>query len=440
MQTASRPQLTTAKAIAASSVGTIVEWYDYSIYGTAAALVFSKLFFPSVDPVAGLIASYATYAVGYLARPFGGLLFAHFGDRFGRRPVLIATLLIMGVSTAMVGLLPTYSSVGLLAPILLVLLRLIQGLGAGAEYCGAILFAAEYDPAQRGLRGSWPAAATDVSFTLATGIFFLVSSAMPLSAFLAWGWRVLFLLSLAAVAVGYLVRRDLGETQEFTAVKREANAARAPIVEVITQHPGRVAVAMGVAVITPIFYLYTVYLLSFMTRELGMSRTFTLAATTLMTLGSAVACPLWGGLSDRIGRWKIMLFGAVFTAVSAYPLFLLLETRNPVVIVLALMAAVMIGRCAVFAVQPAYYMDLFETRLRFSGMVLAREVTGALIGGMLPLAATTATAAAGGAWWPVATIMVALSLVTIITLLLAPAGLGGRPAAKPLVAAETSSA
>ena len=201
MEAAPRTRFSTVKAVAASTAGTVVEWYDYSIYGTAAALVFSKLFFPTIDPVAGLIASYATYAVGYLARPFGGALFAHFGDKYGRKPVLIATLFVMGFSTAAIGLLPTYASIGLLAPILLVLLRLIQGLGAGAEYCAAVLFAAEYDPAQRGLRGSWPAAATDVSFTLSTGIFFLVSWSMPPDQFLAWGWRVLFLLSLVAVAI-----------------------------------------------------------------------------------------------------------------------------------------------------------------------------------------------------------------------------------------------
>ena len=178
---------------------------------------------------------------------------------------------------------------------------------------------------------------------------------------------------------------------------------------------------------TPIFYLYTVYLLSFMTRDLGMSRTFTLAAMTIVTLGSAISCPLYGMLSDRIGRWGLMFFGAVFTAVYSYPLFLLLETRDPVIMVLAILVAVVVGRCAVFAVQPAYYMDLFEVRLRFSGMVLAREVTGALIGGMLPLAATTATAAAGGAWWPVALIMIGLSLVTAVALLFAPAGVGVLP-------------
>ena len=193
---------------------------------------------------------------------------------------------------------------------------------------------------------------------------------------------------------------------------------------------------MGVAVVTPIFYLYIVYMISYITRDLGMSQTFSLATSTIITLCSAAVVPLYGMLSDRIGRWKIMFFGAVFTALYSYPLFLLLETRSPFIILPAMVVAVVAGRCPVFAVQPSYYMDLFDVRLRFSGMVLSREITGALIGGMLPLAATTATAAAGGAWWPVALIMVGLSLVTVVALLFAPVGVGARPPVQRQLAVE----
>jgi MFS family permease len=414
------PRTTRWQAIGASTIGTVVEWYDFYLYGTAAALVLNKVFFPNYDPLVGILASYATFAVGYLVRPFGGVLFGHFGDKYGRKPVLIATLLLMGFGTAAIGLLPTYGAIGIAAPILLLLLRLLQGLGAGAEYAGAILFAAEYGSTRRGFFASWPPSATDLAIALSAGIFFLFAL-MPQDQFIAWGWRVPFLLSLVAVGIGYFVRRRILETPEFSAIKDQARKTRAPAWELLTNHPGRVLVAMGANVGPCVGYVYTVYTLGYMTRQLGVSQTTALIALVIAAACGSIACVLYGRLSDAIGRRPIMIAGSLFGALYAFPFFWLLETRNPVVIVLAMVVGFAVGLRAVFGVQPSFYTELFDVRLRYSGIALARETTGALIGGPLPLIATAAVAAVGGAWWPVAALMVVCNCVTVLAMVLAPA-------------------
>jgi MFS family permease len=296
---------------------------------------------------------------------------------------------------------------------------LLQGLGAGAEYSGAILFAAEYGTARRGFFASWPPSATDLAIALSAGVFFLFSL-MPNDQFVAWGWRIPFLLSLLAVGIGYFVRRRILETPEFSEVKEQARQTRAPAWELITRHPRRVLVAMGANVAPSIGYVYSVYALGFMTRQLGVPQSTALTALMIAAICGAIACVLYGRLSDRIGRRNIMIAGSVFSALYAFPFFLLLQTRNPVVIVLAMVAGFAIGLRAIFGVQPSFYTELFDVRLRYSGIALARETTGALVGGPLPLVATAAVAAAGGGWWPVALIMVLLSLVTVVAMLLAP--------------------
>jgi MFS family permease len=408
------------RVVGAGTIGTIVEWYDFYLYGTAAALVLNRVFFSNLDPLAGVLASYATFAVGFMVRPFGGVIFGHFGDKYGRKPILIATLLLMGFATAGIGLLPTYNSIGIVAPILLLSLRMMQGLGAGAEYSAAILFSAEYNRDRRGFFASWPPAASDFAIALSAGVFALFKL-MPDDQFLAWGWRIPFLLSLVAVAVGYFVRRRILETPEFTAVKEKARQTRVPALELITQHPRRVLVAMGVNVGPSVGYVFTVFALGYLTKQLGVPQGTALLAVVIAALCGAVASILYGSLSDRIGRRGIMLFGSMFSAVYAFPFFWLLETRRPVLIVLAMAAGFAIGLRSVFGVQPAFYTELFETRLRFSGIAMARETTGALVGGPLPLVATAAVAAAGGAWWPVALLMIVLALITALSVIMAPA-------------------
>jgi MHS family shikimate/dehydroshikimate transporter-like MFS transporter len=408
------------QVVGASTIGTIVEWYDFYLYGTAAALVLNRVFFPNLDPLAGILASYASFAAGFLVRPLGGVIFGHFGDKYGRKPILIATLLLMGFATAGIGLLPTYHSIGIAAPILLLLLRMLQGLGAGAEYSGAILFSAEYNSDRRGFFASWPPAASDIAVALSAGVFALFKL-MPDDQFLAWGWRIPFLLSLLAVAVGYFVRRRILETPEFTAVREKARQTRVPALELITKHPRRVLVAMGINVAPSIGYVFTVFALGYMTKQLGIPQGTALLAVVIAALCGAVASILYGNLSDHIGRRSIMLWGSLFSAAYAFPFFWLLETRQPLVIIFAMVVGFSIGLRSVFGVQPAFYTELFETRLRFSGIALARETTGALVGGPLPLVTTAAVAAAGGAWWPVAVLMMVLALITTLSVVMAPA-------------------
>jgi len=407
------------QAVGASTIGTIIEWYDFYLYGTAAALVLNKIFFPNVDPLIGVLATYATFAVGYVVRPFGGVIFAHFGDKYGRKPVLIATLLLMGLSTAAIGVLPTYNAIGIAAPIILLVLRLLQGLGAGAEYSGAILFSAEYSTIRRGFFTSWPPSATDLAIAISAGVFALFAL-LPQDQFLAWGWRVPFLLSLLAVGVGYFVRRRILETPEFTTVKEAGKVLRVPAAELVRHHPRRVLVAMGVNVAPSIGYVYTVYAIGFMTRQLGVPQATALAALVIAAVCGSIASVAFGALSDWLGRRPIMMAGSWFTIACAFPFFWLLETRDPVLITLAMVVGFAIRLRSIFGVQPAFYTELFETRLRFSGIALAREVTGAVVGGQLPLVATAAVAAAGGAWWPVAVIMMVLGFATVVAVAWAP--------------------
>ena len=325
----------------------------------------------------------------------------------------------MGFSTAAIGLLPTYDSIGIAAPILLLILRILQGAGAGAEYSGAILFSAEHGRDRRGFFASFPAASTDIATVLAAGIFFLFSQ-MPSKQFLSWGWRLPFLLSLVGVAVGYFMRRRMPETPEFAVVRQQAQRTRLPAWELITKHPRRVLVAMGANVANTNTYIYTVFALGYMTRQLHVPQTVALLALMIAASCAAVSCILWAQLSDRIGRRPLLIGGALATAFYAFPFFFLLETRNTVVIILSMVVGYAVILRSIFGVQPSFFIELFDVRLRYSGIALARETTSALFGGMLPLVATAAVAAGGGAWWPVPTMMATLAIITVVAVALAP--------------------
>lgn len=407
------------QAVGASSVGTIIEWYDFFIYGTASALVFNKLFFPNYDPLAGTLAAFAAYAVGFLVRPIGGVVFGYLGDKVGRKPVLIVTLLLMGLSTAAIGVLPSYETIGIWAPIILLVLRMLQGFGAGAEYSGAILMAAEYSPTRRGFFASWPAAAVDFATLLSAGIFALFSS-LPNEQFLAWGWRIPFLLSLIVLGVGIFIRRRILETPEFTEVKRAGRQARMPTLELLRTAPKAVLIAMGANACVNMDYVFQVYSLTYVTAHLGLPREVALVGVFLAGGIGALSCLAFGALSDRIGRRPVMMFGAAFSVLFAFPFFWLLDTRVPALIWLAIVLAHVLGMRAIFGPQPAFYTELFDTRVRYSGIALARETTGALIGGPVPFVATALVAWAGGAPWPVALLIAAFSVLNFIAMAVAP--------------------
>jgi MFS transporter, MHS family, shikimate and dehydroshikimate transport protein len=382
-------------------------------------LIFNKLFFPQFDPVAGTIASFAAYAVGFLVRPIGGIVFGWLGDRIGRKPVLLATLILMGLATSLIGLLPTYAQAGIWAPILLVALRVMQGFGAGAEYAGAIVMAAEAAPGRRGLFASLPAAAVDVATVTSAGIFALFSL-MPEDIFLAWGWRLPFLLSFAILILGAYIRRRVPESPEFVAIKERRREARMPIVTLLKNYPGAVLAAMGANLGPNLSYVFQTLTLAYATSKLGFPKETILTGVMISSTVGAVACIVFGSLSDIFGRRPVMIIGAIYTALYALVYFQILGAGTPWIAVLAMTAGHALGARSMFGVQPSFYCDLFPPEVRCSAIAFAREVTGAVVLGPLPLVATALLGQYNGSVWPIAALTAGVSLITLISVALAP--------------------
>jgi len=408
------------KVIVASLIGTSLKWYDFFLYGTASALVFNKLFFPNFDPLVGTLLAFATYAVGFIARPLGGLVFGHFGDRVGRKQVLIVTLLIMGIATFLIGALPTYQAIGVAAPILLVVLRFVQGLGLGGEWGGAVLMSLEHGaPDRRGLNASWPQVGVPVGNLLAAGVLGLLNLLLTEDAFLSWGWRIAFFLSGALVLVGLWIRMTITESPLFEEVESAGEKARMPLIEVIKRHPRGLLVAMGARLGTDVaFYTFTLYILTFLTANLGLPRSVGLNAVLIGSAVQIALIPLFGGLSDRYGRRPVYALGAVSAAVWAFVFFPLLSTRSPVVIVLATVVA-LITHAAMYGPQAAFIAELFSTELRYSGASMGYQIAGVLGGGIAPLV-SIALAGATGTAFAVSFYVLAMVVLTLIALWAAP--------------------
>ncbi|ORA27777.1 MFS transporter [Mycobacterium aquaticum] len=400
-------------AALASLAGTVVEWYDFFIYSTAAALVFGHLFFPKASPTAGLMASFATFAVGYLARPLGGVIFGHFGDRIGRKRTLVVTLSMMGGATFLIGVLPTYTSIGVWAPALLVVLRFIQGLGLGGEWGGAVLLAVEHAPSgKRGLNGSFPQIGAPVGLLLATGTFALLGG-LPEDQFTAWGWRVPFLFSVVLILLGLLIRTRIAETPSFQRVKQNDEVARMPIVEVLRTQKREVLQALGMRWAENIsFYVFATLLISYATKEVGFSRTTALVAVTVAGGFGIVALPFFAALSDRVGRRSVYIGGAIGVAAVIFPFFWLVQTGHPG---LLCVAAVLMATpwAAMYGPQAGFFAEMFSARHRYSGMSLGSQLASTFAGGPTPLIATALMAAAGGSPWPVCVYVIATAAVTL---------------------------
>ncbi len=404
----------------ASFIGTAIEWYDFFLYGTAAALVFSRLFFPNVDPLTGTLSAFGTFAVGFVARPIGGVVFGHFGDRLGRKSMLIYSLVIMGVATFLIGLLPTYESIGVWAPIGLVVLRCLQGIGVGGEWGGAVLMAVEHSPPhRRGLSGSWPQTGVPAGLCLSTVVFGLFSTNLSEEQFLAWGWRIPFLLSILLIAVGLFIRLRILETPAFRELQQSGRQQSRPIVIAMRDYRRSLLLAMGMRVAeNGLFYIYTVFVLSYGPAALGVSRTTMLWGVTLAALAGLVAIPSFGALSDRVGRRPVYLFGAVFSLVYALPFFWLLETGSPPVIWAAIVIGVAIGHNAMYGPQAAYFSELFGAAVRYSGASLSYQLASVVAGGLAPFIATALLAKWGtGA---VAGYMMLLAGITVFATYAAP--------------------
>jgi metabolite-proton symporter len=401
------------RVMLAAAVGSALEWYDFFIYGMAAALVFGELFFPRLDATTGTLAAFATFGVGFAARPLGGIVFGHLGDRLGRKPVLVLTLLLVGGGTFLIGLLPTYADAGLLAPVLLVLLRLVQGFGAGAEYGGAVILAVEYAPeGKRGLYGSLAPVGVTIGNLLAAGVF-AAFSALPREQFMSWGWRVPFLLSIVLVLVGFYIRARVTETPVFREAIAKRRTLRMPVVEVVRHYPRQILVVIGARLAeNGLGYLFPVFALSYLTKNLEVPKATALTALMLAHGLSLATIPLFSALSDRIGRRPVYAGAALFSAAFAFPFFLLVESRLPVLIGIAMILAISVGVAGMFGPQAAYFAELFGARLRYSGFALARELGSLLAGGLTPFLSAWLVVQMDGAPWGVAGYIVVMSLVT----------------------------
>ncbi|WP_199431799.1 MFS transporter [Qaidamihabitans albus] len=402
------------RVVGAAVVGTALEWYDFFIYGTAVALVFNDLFFPSFDPAVGTLVGFATFGVAFLFRPLGGFVFGHLGDRIGRRATLVLTTLVMGLSTGIIGLLPTYDSIGIAAPILLTAMRVCQGLGAGAEFGGASTLLAEHAPAER--RGFFTSfAQTGVQLGLLSGtVVFLIVGLLPEETLLGWAWRIPFLLSFALIAVSLYVRLRVAESPVFRQMTAKQRMVRLPVFEALRRYPRNFLVGIGAHICdTAVIYIYATFTIAYIQETLGLPRWVALTGVIAFTIVVIILQPVYGALSDRIGRRPLNLFSVVFTAAFAFPFFLLLDTREPALIWLALIVATAGGIAPMIAVQPAFYAELFGARVRYSGFAASREL-GAALAGFSPLIASALLTQAGGRPWLVAVWIIFTAVVSFV--------------------------
>jgi MFS transporter, MHS family, shikimate and dehydroshikimate transport protein len=409
----------------ASCFGTIIEWYDFLIYATAATLIFNKAFFPTFDPLAGTLAALGSYAVGFLARPLGGALFGHFGDRLGRKSMLVLTLFIMGVSTFCIGLLPTYASIGVFAPILLIVLRVIQGIGLGGEWGGASLMVLEHAPAKsRGFYTSFVQIGFPIGLVLATLVFGLVAK-LPEADFASYGWRIPFLISIVLLGVGVFIRSRVPETPVFESLKERDVLARNPVGEVVGKDTRSFLIAIGLKLSEVSWvYMLTVFIVGYATTKLGLPKPMMLDAVLYAALLELVSLPLFGWLADRIGRRPLFILGALFTVAFAFPLFWMIDSKSTALVFAAVMIAMNFGHGMMFGIESCYFPELFGPRVRYSGASFGFQASAAIGGGFTPIIATAMVGYFGGTTG-VSVMMIILALITLAAALAARETRGG---------------
>ena len=403
----------------AGTIGTIIEWYDFLIYGTAAALVFNGQFFPNVDPRIGTLAALGTFAVGFLARPLGGAVFGHFGDRLGRKSMLMLTMICMGLSTAAIGLLPNYAQIGIAAPMLLVLLRVLQGVALGGEWGGASLMVLEHAPPnRRGLFGSLVQVGFPIGLVSASAIFSLITM-LPDGDFKSWGWRVPFVISILLIAVGLFVRARLPETPVFETIKARGQIIRAPLIEMLLKNPRSFLVAVGLKLSEVSWvYMLTIFVVVYATAKLGLPKPLMLNAIVLAALLELFTIPLFGYVSDLCGRRSLYFAGVAFTIIFAFPLFWLLNMKTPAIVVITMVIALNLGHGLMFAPESTYFPELFGPNVRYSGASFGFQISAAIGGGFAPIIAT-ALAAYTGSTAGVSIMLILLALVTLTAALFA---------------------
>ena len=414
-QTAAASAATNKRVLLASLMGSSIEWFDYFLYATTAALVFGKVFFPTSDPLVGLMLSYLTFSLTFFVRPIGGFIFAHIGDRIGRKKTLVITLSLMGGATVLIGLLPGYDQIGIWAPILLIVLRLIQGLGIGGEWGGALLLAYEYAPQNRkGLFGSVPQMGVTIGMLLAT-VAITVMSMLPDDQFLAWGWRVPFLLSAVLVFLGLWIRKGIDETPAFKKAKETGNVAKMPLAETLRYHWRAVLVAVAIKFVeTAPFYIFSTFIVSYATSSLGFERLTVLNTVTIATLVTTLMIPVMGRLSDSIGRKRMFVIGTLIMAAFIFPYFMLLEQRTTTTLVIATVVGLGFIWAPITAVLGTLFSEIFSTRVRYTGITLGYQIGAALAGGTAPLLATWLLQKYSGSWVPVACYLLATAVISLV--------------------------
>jgi len=408
---------TGTKALVASLIGSSIEWFDYFLYGTVASLVFNKLFFPNTDPVVGLLLSYLSFSLTFFIRPLGGLVFSHIGDKIGRKKTLVLTLSLMGTATVLIGFLPDYNTIGIWAPILLFILRLVQGLGIGGEWGGALLLAVEYaGKNQRGFYGSVPQMGVTIGMLLGT-LSISLMSLLPEDQFLSWGWRVPFILSAVLVFIGLWIRNGIEETPAFQEAKQTGNIAKVPLIDTFRYHWKSVLIAVGAKVVeTGPFYIFSTFVIAYATKYLGYDKVTALNAVTIATLVATVAIPFMGKWSDKIGRKPLYIGGTIAIMLFAFPYFYLLSLKSAVWLTVATVIALGILWAPVTAVLGTLFSEIFSTQVRYTGVTVGYQLGAAIAGGTAPLIATALLNLYHNSWVPVALYLIltgAISLAAI---------------------------